>query len=162
MGFKARSGSIITPHSALAMCVIDPPQSQLWISKPRPVPILHLGTVRLEWLRVTSQCHFWNNWAEARFKPRTSRPKALQTLYRLSYPGRLCWICFMWSCSVQLFECFRYVTSYCNHTVRKIAFNISNIYNHALKKRVLKPASGTQIYKGNNPNLQSNVLKIEN
>ena len=56
LGFKAR----VDPSSPM-LCshlhVMILPQSQLWISKPRPVPVLHLGMVRLplEWLpKVTS------------------------------------------------------------------------------------------------------------
>ena len=54
-GFQSQSGSIIT--RALLLLVHNDPQSQFWISRPRPVPILHLGMVRptLEWLpSVTS------------------------------------------------------------------------------------------------------------
>ena len=48
-GFQSQGGSIIA--CALLSLACNDPQSQLWISRPRPVLILHLGMVRLllEW-----------------------------------------------------------------------------------------------------------------
>ena len=83
-GFQSQGGSMIT-LTLLLFAHNDPPQGQLWISKPRPVPILHLGRVRLplEWPpSVTSGI-------TGRGKIQT-QDLATQspTLYRLSYPGR--------------------------------------------------------------------------
>ena len=84
-GFQSQGGSIIA-CSLLSLACNDPPQSQLWISRPRPVPILHLGTVRLplEWPpNVTSGI-------TGRGKIQTQDLMAQSlTLYRLSYPGQL-------------------------------------------------------------------------
>ena len=80
-GFQSQGGSIIT-YTLLLLVHNDPPWSQLWISKPRPVSILHLGMVRLllEWLpNVTSGI-------TGRGKIRTQDLVAQSpTLYRLNF-----------------------------------------------------------------------------
>ena len=82
-GFQSQCGSIIT--CALLLPAHNDPQSQLWISRPRPVPVAHLGMVKLplEWPpNVTSGI-------TGRGKIRTQDLVAQSpTLYRLSYPGR--------------------------------------------------------------------------
>ena len=84
-GFQSQGGSIIA-CALLSFAHNNRPQSQLWIFKPRPVPILHLGMVRLplEWppsvtSGITGRGRIWTQDLAAQ------SPK----LYWLGYPGRL-------------------------------------------------------------------------
>ena len=82
-------GSIIT-HTLLSLACNDLTQSQLWFSRPRPVPILHLGMVRLplEWPPNVT----FGITGRGKIRTQDLATQSL-TLYRLSYPGRfLVWI----------------------------------------------------------------------
>ena len=71
-GFQSQGGSIII--CALLLLARNDPQSQLCISRPRPVPIF------TPWYDeatagVTAQRHFWNNWQRQDSNPGPHGPK---------------------------------------------------------------------------------------